>query len=430
MGGFDSWQSVCRRERWRSSGHVAAGAILLCTASLPSLAHGKAPLPVEVRYEENRLTFETADGSYLLRLQNRLQFRYAYPFDPDPRSIEDLNEDLSSFMVRRARFKMEGHAFRPWLQWNFQYDWSQPVLRDFSLDIAKFDWLRFRIGRRKVLWNDERVASSGRQQFVNRSILNDMFTVDRQQGIQVFGRLFPETWADLTYYAGVFTGVGVGSRENDDRHMMYSGRLQWNAFGRELGFAQSDVEFHSSPAGNVAVGVARNISRCTAFETDARSCRALPTPRADGTPFEDPAAAEPGQFKVDQAFFEFRVKWRGWYAKHEQHFKQVVDRLLPEGAPGRTTKLQGSLYQIGYFPHHVLSAIPRPLEIAGRYAWVNPAIHVSNDHQTELSGVLNWFFEGHNDKVSLEIGRLTVADPIELVTEARYRVRVQWDISF
>jgi phosphate-selective porin OprO/OprP len=402
----------------------------LAVASVPSLARAETAIPVQASYEKNRLTVETDDGNYRLRLQNRLQFRYAYPFDPDPRSLEDLNQDLSSFMVRRARFKLEGHAFRPWLMWNFQYDWSQPVLRDFSFDIAKFDWLRFRIGRRKVLWNDERVTSSGRQQFVNRSILNDLFTVDRQQGIQVFGRLFPETWADLSYYAGVFTGLGVGSRENDDQHMMYSGRLQWNVFGRELDFSQSDVEFHQQPAANIAGGVAHNISRCTAFETDARSCRALPTPRSDGSAFVEPGVAEAGRYEVDQAFFEFRIKWRGWYAKHEQHFKRVIDRQVPEGAPGRQTDLQGTLYQLGYFPHYALPIVPRPLELAARYAWVNPAAHVSHDHQTELSGVANWFFSGHANKVSVELSRLTVADPSTRVTEARSRVRVQWDVSF
>src|SRR5690606_4586480 len=136
MGRFDVHQDRARRRRrGRRIGRLLAPTSALAVASVPSLARAETAIPVQASYEKNRLTVETDDGNYRLRLQNRLQFRYAYPFDPDPRSLEDLHQDLSSFMVRRARFKLEGHAFRPWLMWNFQYDWSQPVLRDFSFDI-------------------------------------------------------------------------------------------------------------------------------------------------------------------------------------------------------------------------------------------------------------------------------------------------------
>ncbi|MCA9581595.1 MAG: hypothetical protein KC416_07350, partial [Myxococcales bacterium] len=185
-----------------------------------------API-VSVRYEDHALRFGSRDGNYGAQIQHRLQFRYAWPFDQDPRSHANLDRETSSFMIRRARFKLRGHVFRPWLEWYLQYDWAQPVLRDFSVEVSRFPWLRLLVGRRKVLWNDERVTSSGKQQFVNRSIVNDLFTVDRQQGIQIFGRVFPDSLADMTYYAGVFAGRGVGERLNDDLHMMYAGRVQW-----------------------------------------------------------------------------------------------------------------------------------------------------------------------------------------------------------
>jgi len=387
---------------------------------------------VSVRYEDHALHFASRDGDFAAQVQNRLQFRYAWPFDQDPRSLSDLDEETSSFMVRRARFKLQGHAFRPWLEWYLQYDWSQPVLRDFSLEVKRFDWLRILVGRRKVMFNDERVASSGKQQFVNRSILNDLFTVDRQQGIQVMGRLFADTPADLTYFAGVFAGRGVGERLNDDLHMMYSARLQWNALGGEMDFSQSDVEYHAQPALGIAGAVATNISDCTAFETDERSCRPLATPRSDGEPFGDPAVpgeTTPGQFRSDQLVGEARFKWRGLYAKHELHLKRVRDRALQAGAPGRDTTLLGHVTQLGWLPHGFISAVPAPLEIAARFAYVDPARGVSSDLLTESSGVLNWFFAGHSNKLSLEASWLTVDEP-DAPTRGQTRVRAQWDVSF
>ncbi len=199
----------------------------------PPPKQSKGTIPASVSYGKNGFEFRTDNDKFSLAIQNRIQARYAEPFDSDPRTLADLNRDENSFMIRRARTKLNGHAYFPWLKYYMQYDWSQPVLRDLNLTVDKYKWAQVRLGRGKVSYNNERVASSGNQQFVNRSIVNDIFTVDRQQGIEVKGNLFADTWYDLTYYLGVFSGLGVGERNNDDGNMMYSGRLQWNALGGE-----------------------------------------------------------------------------------------------------------------------------------------------------------------------------------------------------
>ena len=169
---------------------------------------------------------------------SRWQFRIGssfatrIPFDGDPRTLSDLERDQSSFMVRRARTKMRGHAYHSWLKYYLQYDWSDPILRDFNLSVDKYKWASLDVGRQKVVYNDERKTSSGNQQFVNRSIVNDIFTVDRQQGVQLYGNLFPDTLGDFTYYLGVFTGLGVGERNNDDDNLMYNVRLAMECTGR------------------------------------------------------------------------------------------------------------------------------------------------------------------------------------------------------
>lgn len=376
--------------------------------------------PVEASYGEKGFELKTLDNRFAIQIQNRLQLRYANPFDADPRSLSDLARDESSFMVRRARFKVAGHAFWPWLKYNMQYDWSQPVLRDFYLDISKFTEAQLRVGRGKVLWNDERVTSSGKQQFANRSIVNDIFTIDRQQGAQLFGRVFPDTWYDLSYAIGVFSGLGVGERNNDDANMMYAGRLQWNFLGKELSFSQSDIEYHASPSASLAFGAATNQSKCTAFETANDSCRALPGFKV----------GKAGQYKVEQMMEEFRFKWRGFSLQNELHWKQVADTLKAEQDPGRITRMMGSYVQAGYFPHYAISAVPKQLEFAIRYAFVDPDTARSHDLQQELTAALNWFFAGHSNKLTFEMSHLTVADPVKLIEQAEQRARMQWDISF
>lgn len=73
----------------------------------------KGILPAGVSYGKKGFEFKTDDGKFSLAIQNRLQFRYATPFDRDPRSISDLEQDSSSFMIRRARTKLYGNLYWP-----------------------------------------------------------------------------------------------------------------------------------------------------------------------------------------------------------------------------------------------------------------------------------------------------------------------------
>lgn len=393
----------------------------------------KGNSPASISYGKNGFEFRTDDDRFSLAIQNRVQARYAEPFDSDPRTLADLERDEKSFMIRRARTKLNGHAYVPWLKYYLQYDWSQPVLRDLNLTIDKYKWAQVRVGRGKVSYNNERVTSSGSQQFVNRSIVNDIFTVDRQQGIEIKGNLFPNTWHDITYYAGAFTGLGVGERNNDDSNLMYSGRLQWNALGGEMKFSQSDIEFHEQPALNISFAANTNRSECTAFETDSRSCRRLTDVDATNKArYRDPSVAfasggaKPGQYKINQMMEEVHFKWKGFSFLHELHAKSIKDTLNND----EETNLLGGFVQAGYFPHQQINFIPKNIELAGRYAFVDMDRDRDNDKQTELSAAINYFLEGHLNKLSLQLSRLTVEDPIKLKKNDDDRLWAQWDFSF
>jgi hypothetical protein len=53
-----------------------------------------------------------------------------------------------------------------------------------------------------------------------------------------------------------------------------------------------------------------------------------------------------------------------------------------------------------------------------------------NDKQTEFSAVINYFLDGHFNKLSLQLSRLSVEDPIKLEEEAENRLWAQWEFSF
>lgn len=388
----------------------------------PDAATTSTERAASVFYDTNGFGFQTDDGAFALAIQNRIQARYANPFDSDPRTPNDLDRDENSFMIRRARTKFQGHAYHPWLEYYLQYDWADPILRDMNLTISRFRWATLEIGRSKVLYNDERKTSSANQQFVNRSIVNDIFTVDRQQGIQLYGNLLPGAKLDTTYYVGVFTGQGVGERTNDDNHLMYNARLQWNAMGGEIPFSQSDIDFQEQPMLNFAVAANTNRSSCLAFETSQDSCRPLPW-----APYD--TIGEPGQYRINQMMGEIRFKWVGFSLLHEIHVKEINDTLALPDDPFKKTAMLGGFIQAGYFAHYDLPPIPKNLEIAGRYAFVDPRLAEDNVTQQEVSGVMTYFLNGHRNKVNFQVSHLTL-NPDGANGRSGQRAWLQWDLTY
>jgi phosphate-selective porin len=336
-----------------------------------------------------------------------VQLRYSYPQEGDslaPASATAFDDkDVSSFRVRRARIKIGGHGFQPWLKYYVEYDWVSNTLLDYRIDIARFKWATLRVGQWKVEYNRERVDSSGAQQFVERSIVNSPFTLDRQIGARLGGHFFENTHAYLVYNVGVFTGIGINQSHNDDKHMLYIARLQWNFMGRDLPFSQSDTEYTEDPTGSLAFAAAHNRADRFNFPTLARG-----------------AGVVDGQFEINQAVEEVAFKYRGFSLQQEFHVKGVENKSVQS----RTT-LVGAYVQAGYFPHYMIDFIPKPLEVAFRYAFVDPNDTVRNDVLREHTIALNWFFAGHRNKLTLDGSHLTQAGGRD-----EDRIRLQYDVSF
>jgi phosphate-selective porin OprO/OprP len=365
--------------------------------------------PIKGTYSRKKgLAFKSNDGNFLMELGLRFQFRYSYPQESD--SVNGSNEltfddkDTSSFRVRRARLKMGGHAFTPWLKYYFEYDTPSNTLLDWRVDFAKFEWATLRVGQWKVNYNRERVDSSGNQQFVDRSIVNAPFTLDRQTGVMLSGAFFKSTPGYIIYNIGVFTGTGLNQTHNDDKHMLYVARLQWNFLGRDLPFSQSDTEYTELPTASLAFGAAQNRSDRFTFPGTSRA-----------------AGVRDGEFEIKQAVEELAFKYRGFSLQHEFHIKNVENRFT-----GQETTLMGTYVQAGYFPHYVIDFIPRPLEVAFRYAVVDPNDTISNDVLRAQTVAINWFFEGHRNKLTLDASHYS-ADGRDAKED---QIRLQYDISF
>ncbi len=367
---------------------------------------------IRVRYKEG-LELTTADGNWRLHIEWRIQSRFSYPFDENVDAINDLptlikDPSRATLEIQRARLRVGGHAYRPWLDYYLEYDFKNARMLGWKLNLRRWEETQFRVGQWEADYNRERRASDRELQLVDRSIVNDYFAIDLQQGLMLFGRLFSGSTADSRYFAAMFSGNGAGEG-NDDTHFMWMGRWQWNFWGEEPGLGQSDLGIRERPAASLAVAGAINRSPCTAFKT--AGCSQLPG-------FEE---GEAGQYSVAQLVGEYAFKHRGFATQGELHWKRIDDNVNDT-----RTELLGGYAQLGYFPHAAIPSIPRPLEVALRFASVDPDRAVGDNVLREFTVGASWFFAGHRNKLAADAS-LFSADSVD---GDRGRVRVQWDFSF
>ena len=84
---------------------------------------------------------------------------------------------------------------------NFDRELSVPFFKDFRVMLERYSFLKMKVGQWKAHYNRERVISSGKQQLVDRSLINRAFTLDRQVGLSLYGRLKGVGLADFNYWA-------------------------------------------------------------------------------------------------------------------------------------------------------------------------------------------------------------------------------------
>ncbi len=378
--------------------------------------------PKLFRYSRSGLRIgEKGKGKFVAKVNVRSQMRFSSPFQSAPRKASHFTRaEEQDFRFRRARFKMEGHAFAPWVQYKYEHDLVGTRVLDARMTIGKWEWMKFRFGQWKVDYSRERMDSSGKQQFADRSIVNRAFTLDRQKGATVLGRLMKGTLGDSRYYVGVFTGNGRGFRtrpgaeelDHGDGSPLVMARYQWNFLGRDVGHSQSDLEYHDKPAAALSFGTARNRSRYTRFSSSG------------GGQLDGFKLGRPGQYALRQFMEEATMKYRGLSLQHEFHKKRIEDTVS-----ANMTYMRGGYVQAGYFFHHLFPRVPKQLEVGTRYAMVDPSRARGNDLQKETVIVVNWFFYGHGNKLTFDTSRFSLGQ-MEGSDLKDTQVRLQWDVSF
>ena len=124
------------------------------------------------------LRFKTEDGTFGLKVGVRVQPRWDHVYNTETGEYEQ------QAWVARGRLKFDGFMLNENLRYKIEFDVVGGYVRDAMVKWRFAPHSDLWFGQGKLPGNRERVVSSGNLQFVNRSIFNNAFNLDRDVGIQ------------------------------------------------------------------------------------------------------------------------------------------------------------------------------------------------------------------------------------------------------
>lgn len=130
------------------------------------------------------VTIDLGDD-FAVTVANRVQVKWQF-------AHMDTAADVNNFSIKAARTKLSGHVFEKTNRYYVQTDWTRtPVLLD-----AWFDWgfynkddnsIALRVGAQKPHYGREFTGTSGKLEFIDRSIASRSHTGSRVTGAYVHG---------------------------------------------------------------------------------------------------------------------------------------------------------------------------------------------------------------------------------------------------
>ncbi len=328
---------------------------------------------MSVTWKDGKTTIETDNA--LLNISNRIQVRYTnsellpavLPPGLDP------GDRQGSFRIRRAKTKFDGWFYTKDLTYEVQLNWADVVnaLEDANL---QFDMTRgkklFMIkgGQFKVPFGRQQLTSSGSQQFVDRALVSDLFARGRDIGVQLWGLPFNEK---VDWRIGIFNGNGRNVTLNDNADYQFDARVTFQPFG-DVKYSESDFESTDKPLFAIAAQ----------YETTEQAGALVGTTAAF-------------RRELDTYGFDAVFKYKGIFVFYDHYQRELTDALT-----GISIDLNGYNIQGGFL------FFKRRLEIAGRYAVIDPNESIDDNLQKEWGPAFGYYYNKHNLKLQADYRRL------------------------
>ena len=361
--------------------------------------------------------------------------------------------DSNQFSVPRARLQFLGYAFDPDFRYNISWAFDQTTwdqeggsgragLLDAYISSWHIPWLTIQAGQQRVWFNRATISSMATSTFADNLIVQNAFAAN-QQGSRDIGVSISsdEDQYKFNYTFGIWGGVGANlAREGtavsqalpnnsslptaqrrtfnyDTRiltgEMMYTVRLLYKISGNP-GYGQGDILNSRTPQMAIAFGYAYNpaqnyLSSIRSDITD-RAYRQRVTKAYNGRLL----GGGIWDFQTYEA--DLIAKYQGWSFQAEGYYRHQRVRNADSGTipfdPVTTTVLGpavnlGQAY--GWYAQVGKYIIPRKLEVAVRYGFMDPSTQQVDDLVKEFGAAINYSFDGtYNNRLVVDYSNITL----------------------
>ena len=387
---------------------------------LVTVCNSNAQETITPQFGKGLINLVGQDSSWTMKVGLRMQFLGESTWD-------DNQKNETSFLVRRVRLKLDGFAFSPKLEYKFQLGFSNNDISGASkytdnapryiLDaVAKWHFYKnFELwfGQTKLPGNREFTISSGNMQFVDRSLLNSQFAIDRDMGVQLHHH-FNLTEAFIIKEAFAFSqGEGRNITTGNLGGHQYTTRLELLPFGEFANggdYSGGDLKREASP--KLAFGVTYDFNN-----------NAVKTRSNQGSYMVINDGADIFETNINTLFIDTMFKYNG-FSFMAEYSKRDTKNPHAKNSDGTLT---GDKVQIGNALNFQAGRLfKNNWEVAARYT--NVALHkiiTGKDAENQYTLGVSKYIVGHKLKLQSDISYLDVANNANQLL-----YRLQFEIHF
>jgi hypothetical protein len=362
--------------------------------------------------------------------------------------------DSSTFTVPRTRLQFLGYAFDPDLRYNLTLAMDQSPFNQTGangkvglLDAYIASWhipvATVQVGQQRVWFNRALVSSVATSSFADNLIVQRAFAANqvssRDIGITI---LSDEDQYKFNYALGIWNGVGTNldrqgtavsqylpntatnafngnarTYNYDTRfltgEMMYTARLLYKISGNP-GYGQGDILNSRVPQAAIAFGYAynpgQNYLSSTRSDIVDNAIRQAVVNSFNGRLLGG------GIYDFQTYETDFILKYQGYSLQAEGYYRHQRVRNRNDGtvpfAPA-TAIVQGPPVDLGqawgWYAQVGKYIIPRKLELAVRYGFMDPSTKQKHDLTKEFGVAINYSFDGtYNNRLIVDYSNITL----------------------
>ncbi|MEQ9303720.1 MAG: porin [Marinoscillum sp.] len=367
----------------------------------------QAQIPIDASWGDG-IKVQARDSSFSLKFGVRFQTLY------EAEKYSESGDWNEQFLIRRYRLKFDGYAFKPNIKYKMELGISNRDSRSGNMEeightaniildaVLKWEFVpgvELWAGQTKLPGNRERVISSQKLQFVDRSLVNSRFNLDRDIGLQLRAS---QTISGVVLREAFAISMGEGRGVIEDNYVngrQYTSRVEilpMGSFKSKGDYIGADIERQPTP--KLAIGVTYDYNQKT------------PRSRGNLGSFLTDMEGNYTYSDLSTLFIDAFFKYQGFSWNTEYANRNTSNEVAGFGyGKGFVTAL-GYVFKSNY-------------EIAGRYTTVEP-----NGTLSSISAIDEYTFGvsryviGHSLKVQ---GDVSYVDAVENFM----RFRLQFEVA-